>query len=708
MFPHPNMHVPWQIIQEMEAKKAVEIGKSVIGVPEVPLEFFFTAVLPPGAESIPSVEEELVEDGLLVDGLWALTSSGSDASADVKEPDYFAALVQIFDAVVEAAEKVLKRPPNARLLRSVSDVVAATRSPLPDAQIRLITPGSDSSSCFATAVPWRIESMRGRMESNDHELLWSCQDVLRDDPRRRFAFGVTLDEAQMRIWFFSRSEELVSSPFDCMTEVAALIHIFVRLAFATAEEIGYDTTMSRFVDDAGSEQMKIAVAGSVYITKKLLSERAEEVCGRTTRVWEAYREDDPDRTSVAIKDLWTSVDAVQEGSQLSELHDQLRSLADPATPRPPSEYFLTVLDHGFVSTSEGVDDHTLDVITRGQVPRTGLSHHPRKHYRIVFKEVGTPLHRLRTLSDVMRALADATRALWLLYKLGLVHRDISPGNILFINGHGKLTDLEYLQSFKGTQAQSSERCIGTVDYASGEAAAQRYCFVPDTDDVRPPRPPFRFNPLHDLESTYWIGLWTILYHRRESQSINALYNEYFPEHSGGAISDRTLAISGGKGPRGGLAQPDPLSAARCTLELLRRRLYQFYQAFEGDLANQCLLFDDEVPVNGSVFDTVHSTFITEYEKAAAESDGIPLTAPELPKRKASGDAGSVSPENPVASPASPERPAKKLKSTSPKGPPPTATRSSGSRKRRSPTQPSRRSARIAGKSKSSGKRTNPT
>ncbi|KAJ7756981.1 hypothetical protein B0H16DRAFT_1314665, partial [Mycena metata] len=52
---------------------------------------------------------------------------------------------------------------------------------------------------------------------NDHELIWSCLDVLRDDPCCRFTYGVTLDGANLRIWFFSRSHELVSSPFSSKT-----------------------------------------------------------------------------------------------------------------------------------------------------------------------------------------------------------------------------------------------------------------------------------------------------------------------------------------------------------------------------------------------------------------------------------------------------------------------------------------------------------
>ncbi|KAJ6511306.1 hypothetical protein C8R47DRAFT_729886 [Mycena vitilis] len=683
-------------MQKSRSKQFEKIGKTFVGVPEVPLDFFLTAILPPLSDSILDIEAELIKRGLIVDGLWALNPSLSHGGKD-----HFADLVQIFDAVAEAAEQGLRRPPNARLLYSVPDAVAGTQPPLPDAQIRLIAPDSDSSSCFATAVPWRMESMRKPRESNNHELIWSCQDLLRDDPRRRFAYGVTLDDTQMRIWFFSRSEELVSCPFDCMTEASVLTQIFVRLAFATQEQLGYDTTMSRFIDDAGSAQMKIIVAGTVYVTKGLLSDRcADAVCGRTTRVWEAYREDDPERASVALKDLWSSVDTVQEGSQLLELHDQLRSLADATTPRPPAEYFLTVLDHGFVQTSEGVDDHTLDVMTRGQVPPTGTSHHPRKHYRIVFKEVGTLVHRLRTVSDVMRALVDATQALFILYKLGLVHRDVSAGNILFVDGQGKLTDLEYIKSFKGTQLpQSHERFIGTADYTAGEAAGGMYCFIPFVDLNPPLPPPFRFNPLHDLESTFWIGLWVILYHRRDDRAMKTVYDKYFPESSRGAIDDRMLAI-----PYGWhwLNQSDPLYPAMRALDLLRRDLLKLYQAFEGDLANQHLFFDGHVPVNGSVFDTAHSIFITAYEKAAAQSDGILLAAPETLKRKASCEAGPVSPEDPVARVASPAQSAKKLKIAPPtsNGPPAVAARSGNIRgKRRRVTQPPRRSVRLAGKRK---------
>ncbi|KAJ7604108.1 hypothetical protein DFH06DRAFT_1391487 [Mycena polygramma] len=144
---------PWQTMQKPTSKH----GKTLVGAPEVPLDFFLTAILPPLSDSIPNLEADLAKDGLTADGLWTLNSSRPSTSGKV--PDHFGDLVQIFDSVVEAAEKALQRPPNVRLVHSIPDAVTGTHPPLPDAQIRLIAPDSDSSSCF-TAVPWKIESMR--------------------------------------------------------------------------------------------------------------------------------------------------------------------------------------------------------------------------------------------------------------------------------------------------------------------------------------------------------------------------------------------------------------------------------------------------------------------------------------------------------------------------------------------------------------------
>ncbi|KAJ7135365.1 hypothetical protein C8R43DRAFT_615116 [Mycena crocata] len=89
---------------------------------------------------------------------------------------------------------------------------------------------------------------------------------------------------------------------------------------------------------------------------------------------------------------------------------------------------------------------------------------------------------------------------------------------------GKLSDLESILPFRGPSVspQLSKSYTGTANFTAGEAAAAMYVY----DSYKPvgvpritERPPFRFNPFHDIESTLWIGIWVILYHRQTLPSI---------------------------------------------------------------------------------------------------------------------------------------------------------------------------------------------
>ncbi|KAJ7094057.1 hypothetical protein B0H15DRAFT_929501, partial [Mycena belliarum] len=327
----------------------------------------------------------------------------------------------------------------------------------------------------------------------------------------------------MRLWFFSRSHEFVTPPFSFLTDPQNVLHLLLALMYTTSEELGYDSTMSYFLDDHADIQYKISVDETTYITKKMLADnRAGTACGRASRVWEAVREDDADRVSVVVKDVWMPVDAVPEGAHLLDLHSRLRKLVEPGTPRPPQDYFLTVLAHGFVKTSSGSDDSTLDFIHGCVSPPQTPGYSPRKHYRVVFKEVGVAVEALESLTDLLRALADATQALRLLHLLGFVHRDVSAGNIILVDGVGKLCDLEYLKSFKGSPSPNfCDRRISTPEYTSIEVVENCYLYcclslTPDPDVETRTEPPFWFNPLHDLESLMWIALFAISYHRRRT------------------------------------------------------------------------------------------------------------------------------------------------------------------------------------------------
>ncbi|KAJ7164895.1 hypothetical protein C8R46DRAFT_300333 [Mycena filopes] len=671
----------------------------VLGVPQTPLEFLFKSVLPPASETVCStVEQRLVDTGHIVKGHWVDTGGPATPSSPLHS------LQSVIRAILDASEIGTTR-------KMATNFVVVSCSPSskpgnpsrscksrPPAEFQLLSGVQhDTHHYLSTVIP-----CRGCGDSEDlKDLVWDCHAILRKDCRRRFTFGISVDGDEMRIWFFSRTHSFVSEPLDFIAEPKPLVRFVVAIAFATPEQLGYDESASCFLDDAGAVQYKLTVDQTVYITTKVLSDhRSDTIHGRSTRVWAAYREGDPERVPVVIKDLWMPADAAEEGVQLMELRDKLATLEDPATPLQPGDYFLTVLAHGFVQTTDGLDDHTLDVVMRGCMPPLKSAQHtPRKHYRIVFEEVGVPIDKLSTISEVMHALADATRALSLLHRLGLVHRDVSAGNILLVNGVGKLSDLEYMKSFQESSPPDPDDClVGTREFTAAEPALGNYWFVPPdfsqgVDAPLPLPPPFRFNPLHDLESTMWIGIWAVLFYRRQDRILAQFYTKYFAEF-GDPIS-RYIGLTS-RFPR--LPPSDPLYGAIDALRGVRARLRYHYSQFETNLTPHD---DPNHPPHIDVQD-IHAQLIGKYEDAATQLEGSPCLRPP--------EESPLAVEKPAELTESPSTsedscPSRKRKS----GETPSAcsskdldgsSRSTGSRKKHSPgVRPTRRSSRILAKDK---------
>ncbi|KAF7794451.1 hypothetical protein EIP86_005585 [Pleurotus ostreatoroseus] len=187
----------------------------------------------------------------------------------------------------------------------------------------------------------------------------------------------------------------------------------------------------------------------------------------------------------------------------------------------------------------------------------------RVHYRLVIGEVCKPLEKETSLSAIYRALGDAAIALQVMHSAGWVHRDVSAGNILLKeDGSILLSDLELAKEmcpqdeFELVRKSLLYRCVclltprvrqGTPGFISVEVHDQEFLFLPinDTsskkspspkytlhqmifgrggpnaqppsksriqpageDSLDPPhKPVFLYNPLHDLESLWWLAIY---------------------------------------------------------------------------------------------------------------------------------------------------------------------------------------------------------
>ncbi|KAJ7135372.1 hypothetical protein C8R43DRAFT_615336 [Mycena crocata] len=416
--------------------------------------------------------------------------------------------------------------------------------------------------------------------------------------------------------------------------------------------------MSQIEDIHGKPQYKMVVKGKTFVTIDIIANyRAAGICGTGTRVWLVYEEGFPESRYV-LKDMWMPLHSLAEGEQLRRLHLRLEAVNHDAA-HHPHDSFLVLLEDGFVTGNDtlsmlGGNDIPVDAPleqmrqhaprpSRGK-SRTGLPPPPkrtplftgrkkiyhRKQYRIVFKDVGTTIYEIKFLSGIMDALSDATKALKLLHNLGLVHRDLSPGNIVVVDGVGKVLDLECLKVYLKDETDEVEICSAVKDHqtaSSGftavEVEAQSYFFgSPGDVSLESLQTESRvvFNPLHDLESIIWIAIWALTYCSAEtavetSEAQSAVFDDCFGPQAIADTRHRMLTL---QWRQPGLASYPPIfhDSIRILIPMLQQLTRQ-YSEFETTFDLTALKLDE-----------TYESFISGYSKMARALQDIPFVTPK--------------------------------------------------------------------------------
>ncbi|KAL5632947.1 hypothetical protein ACGC1H_003441 [Rhizoctonia solani] len=171
---------------------------------------------------------------------------------------------------------------------------------------------------------------------------------------------------------------------------------------------------------------------------------------------------------------------------------------------------------------------------------TYLSKDARQHYRMVVEEIGEPVHSLRNFTDIFTTIQGGWKGLHAIHRNKRVHRDVSGGNILLVpasetlDERGVIMDLEYAKEIDDIRAPRDMR-MGTAAFMATEVACMEHHRL---DELRvflemnslqseglglehtnetpwaatsvSALPPFRHNPLHDVESVWWLCIWMML------------------------------------------------------------------------------------------------------------------------------------------------------------------------------------------------------
>ncbi|KAJ1303672.1 hypothetical protein OPQ81_008099 [Rhizoctonia solani] len=385
-----------------------------------------------------------------------------------------------------------------------------------------------------------------------------------------------------------------------------LVRIILSVLLAMDVQLGFDPTIGAVIPtDRGSEPCyDIAIQNvderttTVNRTVGIISDvGADSMIGRGTRIWKAQKFVGGKLVGpvYALKDVWVHEDRVPEHLIVNQIRE-----------KQPSYYqhFLTPLDYGFARL--GLDDlsifdnthktirHGKDFKPTGRLiptgatgmpasptasnrsekapkpPRNSVGHyniipnspqegyqttvclnkHSLLHYRVVFEEIGKPVHDLRNFTAVFTAIQGGWEGLHAIHLSAHVHRDVSSGNIMLVPAskqkgtieRGVIMDLEYAKDVDDSKAPHDVK-TGTVAFMATEAAITQHYrlanlrlsylekspkslegvgpLVESITDGTPtlplkkipllPLPPFRHNPLHDMESVWWLCLWVIFY-----------------------------------------------------------------------------------------------------------------------------------------------------------------------------------------------------
>ncbi|KAH9476734.1 hypothetical protein JR316_0010649 [Psilocybe cubensis] len=398
---------------------------------------------------------------------------------------------------------------------------------------------------IAVVVGHKVAASHTRQ--NALHVVSSNVQIMNEDVRRMFTFGITAEMHNVTLWYHDRSHSAASYPFNLSTNPKLFIQVLIAFLFATEEELGYD---SMFTGQRQVFRFFRTVEGlSLY--------HSNGITGRMTRVYkvvEVRESGEAFGDPLVLKDVWLDSSAKTEKEIQNAIFTDIEQFWD--SPDEPLElksfkeahrkivgngsykqYFLQiVLDYsgqktkvrveigtevrGFFDAeqdlaldapatgtasqgSQSMNDQTFVNAHRNASQSPAIPAIPReqkRQYRILFKEVCRTSGRLETLGEVVNVLSQTLIPLQLLFCAGWVHRDICSGNILAFKKDSesqgpwlaKLSDFAYATKFpvpKGSACASSTK-TGTAYFMPLEIMLSSYLFSPSHDNTLPAQKEF--------------------------------------------------------------------------------------------------------------------------------------------------------------------------------------------------------------------------
>ncbi|PPQ83150.1 hypothetical protein CVT25_005393 [Psilocybe cyanescens] len=425
------------------------------------------------------------------------------------------------------------------------------------------------------AVPMVHKLTVQQVYDNNKQIVSANVQIMNDDVRRMFTFGITIECDQVTLWFHSRSHSAISTSFSFVEEPKLLIKVFMSILFASEVELGYDPNVTKGEDSRYTFKIPQEDGPDRFFRtiKPIAEYRSNNITGRMTRIFKVTEVNTSrPKKKYVLKDVWIEADAQTEGQIQKTLFENIEEFWRKTTPDDKKDLEYLKAKHAKLVDKKKYKDFFLAIETdwEGQiskeVPSDAISHRdvfnaptltsdfrksvslalrksrgtprpvlnvqqpapPReyakkKQYRVVFKEICTSVGELKTLGKVTDILHQVLTPLQLMFCAGWVHRDISSGNILAHKHKNKwkvkLSDLEYAKKFPPPRdyIPATDPKTATPYFMPHEILANRHIYISavDGDEHKDPFSTDRIqvvihNFQHDLESVWWLLLWTLV------------------------------------------------------------------------------------------------------------------------------------------------------------------------------------------------------
>ncbi|RXW11603.1 hypothetical protein EST38_g14252, partial [Candolleomyces aberdarensis] len=329
-----------------------------------------------------------------------------------------------------------------------------------------------------------------------------AKNMFIQQPNRFFVRSMLVTEHRAQLFHFDRSGVQYTPLFNIHDDPETFIHLITALCATEERILGFDDSIQWRMESNGARTSgtlstvgpddTIATYDLVIDEPPLVPSRLR---GRGTTCW-AVRNRRAER--FIVKDYWVTDDQMRE----FELLDGVKGL--------PGVCQMVSYEDSRAQTKDFRGD--LTALADDAFPN-------RTSVRIVMKAYGPTIEKFKSIEQLLAALRDAIAAHQALLSRNIIHRDISPNNILLgpdnaeEGERGVIIDLDVALRSAGASSQTVINVKkGTLMFQS-RMVLRSYNLIP------------AFIPLYayldDLEAFFWVFAYLVLTYKPNVHEIRA-------------------------------------------------------------------------------------------------------------------------------------------------------------------------------------------